>query len=102
MSPQSERITKAAQTIELLMADLRDLHKSACGGPEAQPMLELVSRQLLRQCADLRQQINETRAALEPPPPEPDPHTKLPIPPGINPDTKPPAGMEPPAPGVPA
>ena len=40
-------------------------------------MLELVSRQLLQQCADLRQAINETRAALEPMPPEPEAHTKL-------------------------
>jgi len=56
---QLEPLTKAAQTADLLVQDLREAHKSAC---DDQPALEILLRNLLGEAAGLSHRLTELPA----------------------------------------
>lgn len=49
----TEHLTKAAHTAALLVADLRDAHKAACGDSHAERLAEAYLRQILGNAAAL-------------------------------------------------
>jgi hypothetical protein len=56
---QLETITKAAQCAELLVQDIREAHKCAC---QDNPVLELLLRDLIRDCAAIKNRLAELEA----------------------------------------
>lgn len=56
---QLEPLTKAAQTANLLVQDLREAHKAAC---DDQPALEILLRKLLGDAAGVEQRLAELQS----------------------------------------
>ena len=56
----NEAITKASQTSNLLLSDLKECYRSA------NPIQEIIVRQILQQAVELERRINELAAAVKP------------------------------------
>jgi len=56
----NEAITKASQTSNLLLSDLKECYRSAT------PIQEIIVRQVLQDAVDLERRINELAAAVKP------------------------------------
>ena len=58
---QTETVTKALQTADLLAGDIRDAQKVAC---EGNPALEILLRDLLGQAMTIKNRLGELDACL--------------------------------------
>ncbi len=61
MMPQQESVTKATQCSDLLVSDIRAAHKVAC---QANPLLEIILRELIAEAAKIKNRLAEIEACL--------------------------------------